>query len=139
MARPRIVSDLMSSDVRTLGRNDSLRLADDILRLERIRHLPVLDDDGILVGILSQRDLFRGALARALGYGEHAQDAMLSHLRVKNVMTNDPTTVTPKTTLAKAARTMIDAGIGCLPVVADEKLAGILSESDFVRYFAADD
>ena len=139
MARPRIVSDLMSSDVRTLGRNDSLRLADDILRLERIRHLPVLDDDGVLVGILSQRDLFRGALARALGYGEHAQEAMLSHLRVKNVMTNDPTTVTPKTTLAKAARTMIDAGIGCLPVVADEKLAGILSESDFVRYFAADD
>jgi CBS domain-containing protein len=136
MARPRIVADLMSTDVRTLGRNDSLTLADDVLRMERIRHLPVLDDNDQLVGILSQRDLFRSALARVLGYGEHAQKALLANLLVKDVMTNDPVTVAPKASLAEAAQRMLDAKIGSLPVVDDGSLEGILTEADFIRFFA---
>ena len=136
MAGPRIVADLMNPEVRTLDRNDSLRLAEDVLRLEHIRHMPVVDDDGVLVGILSQRDLFRSALARALGYGEHAQDALMGRLLVKDVMTNDPTTIGPKATLTEAAQTMLEAKIGSLPVVEGERLVGILTEADFVRYFA---
>ena len=67
------VRDIMTAEVTTLKRNDKLTLADDVMQLGRIRHLPVLDDDGKeVVGILSQRDLFRGALALALGYGPHA-------------------------------------------------------------------
>ena len=62
------VRDVMTPDVTTLKQNDKLTLADDIMHLGRIRHLPVLDDDGQqVVGLVSQRDLFRGALARALG------------------------------------------------------------------------
>ena len=61
------VQDLMSTDVATLQRNDKLSIADDVMRLGRIRHLPVVDEDGRVVGVLSQRDLFRGALATALG------------------------------------------------------------------------
>ena len=53
----------MTPGPRTLGRNDRLRLADDVMRMKRLRHLPVLDEDGELVGIVSQRDLFRTALA----------------------------------------------------------------------------
>jgi CBS domain-containing protein len=136
MASPRIVADLMSTEVRTLGRNDSLTLADDVLRMERIRHLPVLDEDGQLVGILSQRDLFRSALARVLGYGEHAQNTLLANLLVKDVMTNDPVTVAPKAPLAEAAQRMVDAKIGSLPVVDNGSLEGILTEADFVRFFA---
>src|SRR5258708_39679683 len=64
------VRDVMTADPTTLKRNDKLTLADDIMRLARVRHLPVLDDDGqLLVGIVTQRDLFRDALAQALGYG----------------------------------------------------------------------
>ena len=60
------VRDVMTPDVTTLKRNDKLTLADDIMHLDRVRHLPVLDDDGQqAVGVVSQRDLFRGALARA--------------------------------------------------------------------------
>jgi len=67
------VRDAMTREVTTLKRNDKLTLADDIMHLGRIRHLPVLDDYGRqLVGIVSQRDLFRGALATALGYGQSA-------------------------------------------------------------------
>jgi CBS domain-containing protein len=60
------VRDLMSRPVRTLERNDLLSVADSVMRNERIRHLPVLDN-GRLVGIVSQRDLFLSALVRALG------------------------------------------------------------------------
>ena len=130
------VRDLMSPEVTTLGRNDALSIADDVMRLGRIRHMPVLDDDGQLVGIVSQRDLFRGALARALGYGAHAQQKLLGQLLVKEVMTNDPATIGPDAPLADAARLMLQRKIGCLVVVEDGQLAGILTEADFVKRFA---
>ena len=130
------VRDLMTAEVTSLGRNDALSIADDVMRLGRIRHLPVLDDDGELVGIVSQRDLFRGALARALGYGAHAQQKLLGQLLVKEVMTGDPVTIGPDAPLADAARLMLQRKIGCLVVVEDGRLAGILTESDFVKRFA---
>jgi CBS domain-containing protein len=131
------VRDVMSREVKTLRRNDQLTLADDLMKQERIRHLPVLDDDGqALVGIVSQRDMFRGALAHALGYGETAQRRMLGLLVVKEVMTNQVVTTTPDAPLADAARTMVERKIGCLPVVDDGKLVGILTETDFVSLFA---
>lgn len=128
------VRDLMNREVATVRRNDQLQLADDLMNLGRIRHTPVLDDDGdAVVGILSQRDLFRGALARALGYGQHAQKKVLGMLFVKDVMTSDPITVAPELPLADAARIMLDRKIGCLPVVENDRLVGILTESDFLR------
>ena len=59
------VRDLMSDEVRTVDRNDTLAVADEIMSRERIRHLVVLDDDGLeVVGVLSRRDMFRSALSR---------------------------------------------------------------------------
>jgi CBS domain-containing protein len=126
----------MSPEVTTLRRNDKLSIADDVMRLGRIRHLPVLDEDGQVVGIVSQRDLFRGALARALGYGAHAQQKILGQLVVKEVMTNDPITIGPEAPLTEAARLMLHRKIGALVVVDGGQLVGILTESDFVRRFA---
>ena len=69
----RIVADLMSTEVLTLERNDVLTIADQLMKQKRVRHLAVLDEDGVLCGIVSQRDLFRGAILRSLGYeGGHA-------------------------------------------------------------------
>jgi CBS domain-containing membrane protein len=132
-----LVKDVMASDVTTLKRNEKLTLADDLMHLGRIRHLPVLDDDGQqLIGIVSQRDLFRGALAQAIGYGQHARRKLLDTLLVKEVMVTDLITTTPETTLAEAARVLLEHKIGCLPVVKDGHLAGILTEGDFVALFA---
>jgi CBS domain-containing membrane protein len=136
MSKPQRVRDLMTSEVTTLNRNDKLTIADDVMRLGRIRHLPVLDEEQQVVGIVSQRDLFRGALARALGYGAHAQQKLLGQLVVKEVMTNDPMTVAPDTPLAEAARLMLKQKIGALVVIEGGRLAGILTEADFVRCFA---
>ncbi len=132
-----LVRDLMTADVATLRRNDKLTIADDVMSLGRIRHMPVLDDDSEeLVGVVSQRDLFRSALARTLGYGKVAQQRMLAMLSVKDVMTTDVTTTTPDTPLRDAARLMLAHKLGCLPVVEGKRLVGILTESDFVQLVA---
>jgi len=134
------VRDLMSSEVATLRRNDKLSIADDVMRLGRIRHLPVVDDDGKVVGLLSQRDLFRGALATALGYGERGQQKLMELLLVKEVMTSDVITVTGETPITEAARTMVNRKLGCLPVVdAAGAPVGIITESDFVRIVLAEE
>jgi CBS domain-containing membrane protein len=130
------VCDVMTQEVTTLKRNDQLSLANDIMQLGRVRHLPVLEDDGRLAGILSQRDLFRGALAHALGYGQHAQRKMLDSLLVKEVMSSDVITTGPDTPLVEAARVLLERKIGCLPVVEGGQLVGILTEADFVAIFA---
>ena len=131
------VRDVMTADPTTLKRNDKLTLADDIMRLGRVRHLPVLDDDGqLLVGIVTQRDLFRDALAQALGYGSHAQRKILDTLAVKDVMATDVVTTSPNTSLVEAARLLTERKIGCLPVVENGRLVGILTEGDFVAMIA---
>ena len=133
------VSDVMTADPTTLKSSDKLTLADDIMRLGRVRHLPVLDDDGQkLVGIVTQRDLFRDALAQALGYGKHAQRQLLDSLVVKDVMATEVVTIRPDASLAYAARVLTERKIGCLPVVEDGRLVGILTEGDFVALIARD-
>ena len=132
MSKSQTVRNVMSKEVTTLDVNDKLAIADDVMKLGRIRHMPVLDADQSIVGIVSQRDLFRGALARNLGYGEHAQQKLLGILYVKDVMTCEPATIDPDALLSDAAERLLDGKIGCLLVVEGEKLVGILTESDFV-------
>jgi CBS domain-containing membrane protein len=132
------VVDLMSRSVKTLARNDKLSIADTLMRSARIRHLPVVDE-GRVVGIVSQRDLFFNALVRALGFGSAARDRMLDSIVVKEVMTEDVVTTTPDVEVRVAAKVMVDRKIGCLPVVDAEALVGILSESDIVSAVARGD
>jgi len=129
----------MSTEVKSLDRNDDLSIAQDVMAMERIRHMPVLDEDGEIAGVVTQRDLFRGALARALGYGEHAQRKLMETLRVKDVMQTDVATVGPDSHVREAARLMLERKVGCLPVIEDRKLVGIVTESDFVELFARQD
>jgi CBS domain-containing protein len=131
------VKDIMATKVSTLGRNDTLDLADHVMALDRIRHLPVLEE-GRVVGVVSQRDLFRSALAIALGYGERAQKMLLKTLRVKEVMSEPAITISPEATIKDAARLMIERKIGCLPVLEDERLVGIVTETDLLRYITSD-
>jgi CBS domain-containing membrane protein len=128
-----LVADLMTRDVTTLRRNDTLKSADELMRLGRIRHLPVLDEDGNLAGIVSQRDLFLGGLLRALGYGAHARDKALDGLLVKEAMKTEVLTTTRSTTLRQAAQLMLEHKVGCLVVVEGAKVVGILTEADFVK------
>jgi len=132
-AKNLLVRDVMTKDVATLGRNEKLAVADDVMRLGRIRHLPIVDEDGALAGIVSQRDLFHSGLLRALGFGSHAKDRAMDLLVLKEAMKTEVVTVTPSAPLTEAANTMLEKKIGCLVVVEGKKIVGILTESDFVK------
>jgi CBS domain-containing membrane protein len=136
MASSILVRDVMTRDVVTLGRNDKLLVADDLMRLGRIRHLPVVDEAGELVGIVSQRDLFHSGLVKALGYGTHAQRQALDMVVVKEAMRSQVVTTELDTPLRDAAKVMLDGKIGCLVVLDQGRIAGILTESDFVKLVA---
>ncbi|MDP6979677.1 MAG: CBS domain-containing protein [Myxococcota bacterium] len=133
MSALKTVREVMSSDVTTLDVNDNLSIADDVMNLGRIRHMPVLDEDGGLAGIVSQRDIYRGALSRLLGYGERAQSKLIATLSVKDVMTTNPRTMGPDALLSDAAQMIYENKLGCLVVVEEGRVVGILTESDFVH------
>ncbi len=125
------VRDIMSVEVTTLGRNDTLLLAKDIMNLGRIRHFPVVEDDE-LVGVVSQRDLYRASLGTVMQYGEKAQRAFLESIAVKEIMV-DPISIGPDATVQDAARLMMEHKIGCLPVLEDDRLVGIVTETDMLQ------
>ncbi len=128
------VRDIMVKEVATLDVNDELSLANDIMRLGRIRHLPVVDGTR-LVGIISERDLFRSSLAQALGYETKATRDLMKTLRIKDIMVTQVVTVTPDTDLKVAVRMMVDRKIGCLPVVEGDRLAGLVTETDILMQY----
>jgi acetoin utilization protein AcuB len=105
------------------------------LKLERIRHLPVVSR-GRLVGVVTCRDLCR---SKASSVRSTLSPAQLSHayraIKIAEIMTKDPITVTPETPAVEAASLMRRHHIGCLPVLENEKLAGIITESDFLDEF----
>ncbi len=128
------VKDIMIKEVATLDVNDELSLANDIMRLGRIRHLPVVD--GLrLVGIISERDLFRSSLAQALGYGTKDTRNLMKTVRIKDIMVSQVITVRPDTELKHAVQLMVEKKIGCLPVVEDEHLVGLITETDILLQY----
>lgn len=131
-----LVEDVMSTDLFTLGRNDKLSVADDLMKQQRIRHIPILDSDGELCGIVTQRDLFRGILLRSLGYGDRAEQKLLDSLSIKDAMHDEVLTISATSTLGDAATLMLSNKVGCLPVVDGGRLVGMISEADFVKQFA---
>ena len=133
------VRELMTRPVKRLGQNDKLSVADALMRTQRIRHLPVVDEQGRVVGIVSQRDLFFSALVQALGFGSASHDRMLSTILVKEVITDNVGTTTTDALVTAAARVMVERKIGCLLVIEGETLIGILSESDIVSAVARGD
>jgi CBS domain-containing protein len=129
------VRELMATDVKTIGRNDELTIADDIMNMKRLRHLPVVEE-GRLVGVLTQRDLFHAALSTALNFGSKAQKEFLKTVAVKEVMTDEVRTIEPGADIKEAARLMVEHQIGCLPVVENGKLVGLITETDLLKVVA---
>jgi len=126
------VREIMSTNIEVVDRNDNLRTVEERMATKQLRHLPVLEQ-GEIVGLVTQRDLFKAAQSSAMGYGEKAQQAYLQSVRVKEIMTYPVVTITPDISVAAAADMMITKGIGCLPVVDDQKLIGMVTKTDLLR------
>lgn len=130
------VRDLMTPDVHVVHPGDPIARVEDLMSGKHIRHVPVVDDEGRLVGLVSERDLLR----RASGFGSAAPLSVRLDLsaavKVNEVMTRDVETVEADQDVAVAAAAMLENKYGCLPVLEQGALVGILTEADFVRYVA---
>lgn len=127
------VRDVMMKGPVTLEADDVLDLADDVMSLGRIRHIPIVEGERV-VGVVSQRDLFYSALVKALGFKQREQKDLMRTLRVREVMSQPVITVPADVSVKEAARLMAEKKIGCLPVVEGEKLVGLVTEADILRY-----
>lgn len=130
-----LVKDRMTSDPVTITTDTSLKDALELVRSKLFRHLPVLDEDGGLVGIVTERSLVYASPTPTTTLSIFEVDYILSRTRVGQVIQGSVITVGPDLPIEEAARVMIDHRIGCLPVVEDEKLVGIISDTDIFRVF----
>ena len=129
----RRVSEVMQTEVTTLTIHDRLDLADDVMRLGRIRHIPVLDQTK-LVGIVSNRDLLAASLSRVLDFAVTDRRTFLRSIEISEVMAHDLITVESGATLREAAALMLRHKIGCIPIVkSDRTLIGLVTETDLLR------
>jgi CBS domain-containing protein len=121
----RVIGQFMTQEVFTVRSEDLVDLAASMMDWERVRHIPVEDDEGKLVGLISHRDLLK-LVARGLG----AKNA--DPVTVGDIMRKDLVTVQPDTTTLEAIRQMRANKVGCLPVCEDGRLVGIVTERDFL-------
>jgi CBS domain-containing membrane protein len=129
------VRDLMTESVQSVQRDDTVEKVYDLMNEHGIRHLTVVDADSDLVGLVSHRDLLRHSPIERAEVPLFLMREILRRTLVEEVMTSEVETAEPDDPLSEAARRMFENKFGCLPVLEESKLVGILTESDFVRFF----
>ena len=133
-----LVGDWMSTDVATVTEDVSMIKAGRIMRDKKIRRLPVVDKDGRLVGIVSERDLKAASPSSATSLDMYEMTYLLSELKVKGIMTREPTYIRRGDTVERAALIMRDRKFGSLPVTdEDGKVVGIITDTDIFRLFVS--
>jgi CBS domain-containing protein len=128
-----VAREIMMGSPVTLTPDDTLDLANDVISLGRIRHIPVMDG-GKLVGLLSERDLIGAAANRIFGLKQKSRSALLKAELIKNVMKKRVVTVAPETPIKELARLMAEKKIGCVPVVDNGTLVGLITTTNVLRY-----
>jgi CBS domain-containing membrane protein len=126
------IRDFMTTDVLTLNVHETLSLAEEIMRMARVRHLPVVGAQQQVVGIVTHRDLLAAQASSIAGLNQREDKALKRTIAVRDVMTRDVVTVSPDETALNAARVLQRSRFGCLPVVDHGKLVGIVTEADFL-------
>lgn len=135
------VKEMMSRKLVMIGPNESC--LDAVVRMQRarVRHLPVVDRDGLLVGIVTDRDLrhhlFNPRVFETLG--STRVDVILDGVRVATIMSTDVTTVEAGASVADAAGTMRKHRVGSLPVMENGRMVGIVTEVDMLRQIVGAD
>ncbi len=136
--RGTLVRDIMQRKVVTISAGDSLSTVEDIMTLGGVRHMPVVQA-GSLVGVVSQRDLLRASLSALSDFGKDERRAFLQVVEIEKVMSAPAVTIGPGASVREAARVMAQRKIGCLPVLEDGRLIGLVTETDLLRHFAGSD
>ncbi len=130
-----LVKDRMTPHPDTITTDTTLKEALDLVRSKPFRHLPVLDENGKLVGIVTEKSLVYASPTPTTTLSVFEVDYILSRTKVGQVIQGPVITVGPDLPIEEAARVMVDHRIGCLPVVKDNELIGIISDTDIFRVF----
>ena len=127
-----VVQDIMTREVITLEPGDTVATAVATLRSHRIRHLPIVEN-GLLVGILTDRDVKRAMPSLLEGITQEKHEEILGSSTVSRIMTREPMTTSPLTPVKQALDAMIEHRYGALPVLEHGRVVGMLTQSDFLR------
>lgn len=128
------VQNWMTTDVVSVGPDTSLLKVGKLMKDHHIRRIPVVDDNGQVVGIISDRDVRDASPSKATTLDMYEMHYLLAELKAKNIMTAKPITVKPTDTVEQAALIMLDNKVGGMPVVDDNgKLVGIISDHDVFK------
>ena len=125
------VRDIMSTDLVTLKEDDDLGLAENVMRFGRIRHLPVVTN-GKLVGLVTHRDILRAQVSSLADLPLEDRNELKLSIPAREIMKKDIETIGPDETVLDAAKILKENKYGCLPVVNNRKLIGIITEADFI-------
>lgn len=124
----------MQTSVVTVRASDALTQVDDLMKTGWIRHLPVVDATNRVLGVVTQRDLLRASMSSAAGADHKEQQQWLAQVLVRDVMTKRPNTIEPEANIAEAVDAFLASKFGCLPVVENGRLVGVLTETDLLRH-----
>ena len=130
-----LVSAICQRGVITISATERLSTVEDIMTLGHVRHMPVVLA-GRLVGVVSERDLLRASLSNLSHHRSEERRAFLHVVEIESVMSSPPIVVPPDASVAEAARIMAEKKIGCLPVVKEHHLEGMITETDVLRFVA---
>ncbi len=126
------VEEIMSTDLVTVTPEDTVADARDLMSKKKIRHLPIVDSSGKLVGLVTQTDILAALSPFATAFDESGQEEKGAAMRVGHIMTTTLETVDEHADIRAAARHLEAHKHGCLPVVSDGELRGIVTDTDFV-------
>jgi len=129
------VSKIMTRNPVFIHPELSLTDARSLMDKERIGHLPVLNKNNELVGLITRADLIKAGPSSATSLDMYEISYLLSKLKVEKVMEKNVVIVQENEVVEEAARIMADQGIGCLPVLNDSLLTGIITDTDIFHFF----
>jgi len=130
-----IVSRIMTRNPIFIHPELSLAETRSVMDKEKIGHLPVLNKNNMLVGLITKVDLIKAGPSPATSLDMYEISYLLSKLTVEKVMEKDVITVQENETIEEAARIMADRGIGCLPVMNGSFLVGMVTDTDIFHFF----
>ena len=127
-----VVKDIMTTTLYTLKATDRIDTARRLMAERAVRHIPIVDDQGHLVGLVSQRDVLAASMSMLAHLNEAERQAFNASTPLQSMMTRAPSVVPETMSLREAALFMQNHKYGCLPVVRQGQLVGIITDSDFV-------
>jgi len=124
------VAEIMTREPYTLGPDDTLASARKLMAEHHIRHIPVVSAEGTLIGVVTQRDVLAAGDSRAVSRKEEAREE--NYVALSAIMTTPVQTVDENASLRGTAMHLQKNKLGCLPVLREGKLVGIITDSDFI-------